>query len=706
MTVEVSRRTSAAVGRHASLDGRLNGLAARIYSGLDATSVAILLVDVDAGKTRLIAQAGLGKGSVGRQYPLEGGVSGRAITTGEPVVTDHEDANLVVEHAPRDQLRAAAVPIRSGEAIDGAICVVLGDPEREFEERDLALLECAAEAAGTSLDQEAADRRAAGAAEATVTVLGELAELRDGYVAADAKEVARLASAIGERLGISDALLDELSFAARVHDIGKIGVPDNILHKGGTLEDEERTVMQRHALWGAQTLARLPGLERVATIVRSHHERWDGLGYPVGASGEEIPLESRIIAVCDAYRAMTSDRPYRRALPQGRALALIQSGSGTLFDPGVVDCLVDVLGAEGVTAVRGARDGAALARIGADQRSKGVSKLWAALGRLDSLPVLAESRQRVLELLREPTPASGRIVEVVEADVALTAAVLRMANASAGDAKGRIGSVPQGVAALGPEGVHILISGMGVTDFFERRAGWKIPPNRFRLHALSVRDSVLALERATGFGQRDELVAAAMVHDIGKLVLADAHDGYPERYHAGVDAPDERVRIERRALGLDHAAVGAIALRRWGAPETVARAVEAHHMPEAEGMAALLRLADLLAHFAHGAGITPRALVDTAKAVDLDEVTLRSLMYELSAGGGDKDRRSVDPSPLTHQETLALRGLAQGQMYKEIAEAMGLSTSTVRSHLHKAYGKLGVPDRAQAVLVATDRGWI
>ena len=102
--------------------------------------------------------------------------------------------------------------------------------EREFEERDLALLECAAEAAGTSLEQEAADRRAAGAAEATVTVLSELAELRDGYVAADAEEVARLASAIGERLGISGALLAAL-FAARVHDIGKIGVPDHILHK-------------------------------------------------------------------------------------------------------------------------------------------------------------------------------------------------------------------------------------------------------------------------------------------------------------------------------------------------------------------------------------------------------------------------------------------------------------------------------------------
>jgi DNA-binding NarL/FixJ family response regulator len=114
----------------------------------------------------------------------------------------------------------------------------------------------------------------------------------------------------------------------------------------------------------------------------------------------------------------------------------------------------------------------------------------------------------------------------------------------------------------------------------------------------------------------------------------------------------------------------------------------------------------MLAHFSHGSGVTPREMVEAGEAIELDEASLRTLMYELSAGQRGQERRAVDPSPLTQQETLALRGLAQGQMYKEIAENMGLSTSTVRSHLHKAYGKLGVPDRAQAVLVATERGWL
>jgi putative nucleotidyltransferase with HDIG domain len=672
-------------------------LARRVRMALDAESVALLLVDVDAGESRLIAEAGVGRSALGRHFSLDDGLAARAIARGETVASDE----LVVEHLGSDGVTAAAAPIRSGDAVDGAICVVLGS---DAEDRDLVVLDSAAETAGAYLEQEAADLRASGAAEATVSVLSELVDLRDGYVAADAQEVVRLATAIGERLGVADEELGELSFAARVHDIGKIGVPDRILHKAGKLDEDERAVMQRHATWGAQTLSRMPGLEDVAEIVRSHHERWDGKGYPAGKSGEETQLESRIIGVCDAYRGMTSDRPYRHALPAGTALALIQTGAGTLFDPDVVDALVDVLAEEGVTPAVESVNGDDAAALRRREVAREGSRLWPSLERLEALPVLAESRQRLLEELREPNPSTGRLAQVVEADVALTGTVLRLANAQAGDARGRIGSVVEAVEALSAHGLQTLISQVRVTDFFEKKSGWSLPPNRFRLHALAVREAALGLERAVGFGSRDELATSAMLHDIGKLALAYAHDDYPDRYHA--DTPEDRARVERRELGLDHAAVGAIALRRWGLPEAIARAVEAHHMREAEGMAAILRLADMLAHVSHGGGVAPREMVEAGEAIELDESSLRSLMYELSAGQRGQERRAVDPSPLTQQETLALRGLAEGKMYKEIAGNMGLSTSTVRSHLHKAYGKLGVPDRAQAVLVATERGWL
>jgi polar amino acid transport system substrate-binding protein len=113
-------------------------------------------------------------------------------------------------------------------------------------------------------------------------------------------------------------------------------VPDSILKKPGKLTPDEHAVMAVHPIRGAEILARVPGLEVVATIVRYHHERWDGEGYPDGLSGVRIPLASRIIAVCDAFNAMTSDRPYRRAMSHAAALAELHANAGWQFDPGVV----------------------------------------------------------------------------------------------------------------------------------------------------------------------------------------------------------------------------------------------------------------------------------------------------------------------------------------------------------------------------------
>jgi diguanylate cyclase len=148
---------------------------------------------------------------------------------------------------------------------------------------------------------------------------------------------------VGERFGLSPAALAEIELAALLHDIGKVRVPDSILNKPGALTEDERAVMNRHPVWGAELLARVPGLEPVATIVRFHHERWNGGGYPAGLAGTRIPLTSRIIAVCDAHHAMTSDRPYRAALSQAHALAELRAGAGTQFDPVVVADLEAVL---------------------------------------------------------------------------------------------------------------------------------------------------------------------------------------------------------------------------------------------------------------------------------------------------------------------------------------------------------------------------
>ena len=268
-----------------------------------------------------------------------------------------------------------------------------------------------------------------------VGALGRLIDLRDGYLGGDAQEVMRLATAVGQRLEIPAHDEDDLALAAQVHDIGKIGVPDGILQKPGRLDDEERAIVQRHVIWGAETLERIPGLHRVARIVRAHHERWDGRGYPAGLSGEEIPTESQIIGVCEAYRAMTSDRPYRPALPAGHALGLIQAAQGTAFDPAVVASLIEVLESDGVFPESPPETNGHPAGVPAAEPVTGPgagSRLASALQRLDGLPALVESRHRLIELLGDGQPSLARMVAVIESDVALTVAVLRLANRSRG----------------------------------------------------------------------------------------------------------------------------------------------------------------------------------------------------------------------------------------------------------------------------------
>jgi HD-GYP domain-containing protein (c-di-GMP phosphodiesterase class II) len=151
---------------------------------------------------------------------------------------------------------------------------------------------------------------------------------------------------VGELLSLDAAALVELEFAARLHDVGKIRVPDAVLNKPGPLNPQEREIMRCHSAWGAETLSGIPGLEVVATVVRFHHERWDGSGYPDRIAGFRIPLASRIIAVCDAFGAMTCDRPYRRGMPVEAAVAELRAGAGSQFDPAVVDAFCDTLAAQ------------------------------------------------------------------------------------------------------------------------------------------------------------------------------------------------------------------------------------------------------------------------------------------------------------------------------------------------------------------------
>jgi HD-like signal output (HDOD) protein len=191
-------------------------------------------------------------------------------------------------------------------------------------------------------------------------------------------------------------------------------------------------------------------------------------------------------------------------------------------------------------------------------------RLTEAFRALEAFPALAESRNRLLRVVRSEQVSPAEVVAAVESDVALSIAVLRIANSANGPKRGKVTSICKAVEVLTPAGIEALASRTAVFDFFERAPGWDGSPERFRLHALATQRAADRLARETGFEDRGELLVSALLHDVGKLVLTLAYAGYPADVHGAARTPEERVQAERRQLGVDHGLVGGVLARRWG----------------------------------------------------------------------------------------------------------------------------------------------
>jgi diguanylate cyclase (GGDEF)-like protein len=226
------------------------------------------------------------------------------------------DAAALLERADRALMLAK----RTGK---GRVAVANPDVERE-----LALLH--------------ADRGSPAAVQALAAAIEE----RDQYTRDHSDQVVHLARGVAMILGLANSKVERIAHAALLHDVGKLGVPHEILHKRGPLTDEEWEVMAEHPVAGERILLRIPELAAIAPIVRHEHEHWDGTGYPDGIRGHNIPVGSRIILACDAYEAMMTPRPYRPAMSQADAVAELRAGAGAVYDPEIVEALLDLLGVD------------------------------------------------------------------------------------------------------------------------------------------------------------------------------------------------------------------------------------------------------------------------------------------------------------------------------------------------------------------------
>ena len=241
---------------------------------------------------------------------------------------------------------AMCAPLVNRGKVLGIIYVDSTDQSNLYTKDDLALLSAMASKAGTSLDNARLYDDLRNLFYNTVETLIRAIQARDRYTSGHSARVSRYALLVAEKFALTSKEKHELYLAAMLHDIGKIGIPDELLNCEGKLSDEQIRQIRNHVTVGASMLKAIGEMNPIVPLILHHHEAWDGSGYPNGLKGDEIPLMSRILAVADSYDAMTSDRPYRRAMSKATALEEIRRFSGRSFDPDVAEVFLEIVSAE------------------------------------------------------------------------------------------------------------------------------------------------------------------------------------------------------------------------------------------------------------------------------------------------------------------------------------------------------------------------
>ncbi len=338
-------------GRAPSVESYLEEVVEQLGRLVDSQRCSILLAE--GGRLRSGASSGLAAEYTatvdGLEIGPDAGCCGTAAYLGETTVTE----DIVVdsrwegfhEICKRLELRSCwSVPLRLPDgAVLGTFATYLDRPFTPTSEQ-IETVEAYASIVALGLDSVRRKAELAASYEAAVLALTSALDVRDDYTGSHSNATSRLVRDVCARLELGSEETEKISRVAALHDVGKLGIPTDILTSPKALTPAQQRIMRDHPVIGEQILRQIPGMEAIAKAVRHEHERWDGGGYPDGISGETIPLASRIVFACDAFHAMTSDRPYRQALERHDAVAELRTNAGTQFDPRVVDALLAALG--------------------------------------------------------------------------------------------------------------------------------------------------------------------------------------------------------------------------------------------------------------------------------------------------------------------------------------------------------------------------
>lgn len=367
-----------------------------------------------------------------------------------------------------------------------------------------------------------------------VRLIADALDAKDEHAHGHARRTSGYAVAIGRHLGLDEEDLEQLSLAAFLHDIGRISIPDKILLKNGALDEEERRIVEQHCERGARMLAGIPDMSEVVSAVRHQHEHFDGTGYPEKLRGEQIPMHARIILVAEAYDAMTSPRPFRKAFSHAEAIAQLQEYAGTRFDPQVVEAFF------------------ALDQIAQIRRLIAEGTIGARL--LPSRVFCDTSGLSTAEVLQK-----------FKTEPLLATEVLKLANLS--QAHAPTAQLLAAMSAVGEAKLRLLLEQHGMPTSDQTTRAWS---------NASVRCAVAAQQLAayTNVLQPDDAYTLGLLLNVGEMLLANL---FPEEVRA-LEHLDEEARLRREVeiFGVDRAQISQWMLEACGVPRALTAAVQTY----------------------------------------------------------------------------------------------------------------------------------
>jgi putative nucleotidyltransferase with HDIG domain len=574
-----------------------------------------------------------------------------------------QGAPLLIPHAVREgrfpSLRPFSgcvgsvilVPLGSGPRLVGVLGVLTAPTTPALGADDVEFLRIAATQIEGVIRETRTRRANLDTVISVVRGLTAALETRDPYTRGHSDRVATYALAILHELEISGTLEFSYEFrntvrlAAFLHDIGKIGIPDAILQKTERLTPEEFEEVKKHTLKGARILDGLSELSPAVPGVVSHHERFDGKGYPHGLAGKDIPLLGKLLGTADAFDAMTTDRPYKKAMEMTEAVKQIQSLAGTQFDPVMVNALVSahnsgLLAEGGITMLTHPEEESAHPEI---------ERLFSR--EIHDLPALPQIVTQILERTRDPKASAREIVRLISRDQALVIKILRLVNSAYYGFSRKIATINLAVAILGYRVVQNVILNIGVMGVF-REIVKSRDSRRLSLFEHAIESAVIAKAVAAHIPkldvQPDEAFTAGLLHDVGKIALDQYARGASDQVRQMQEMRGiSEIEAEREVLGFDHAEIGEWIATRWNIPPRLREAILCHHRPHemlerspgSFGLVKLVAIANTIAHAsAEGLGVEAiheRLLESSLAEAGLDPKSLEEILEAVAREKND-----------------------------------------------------------------------